>query len=98
MLDYTPVFYFFFSNAKRETKNEEKEKRKVKKKRIFDEEIRHRAEYESRCTSLEKDNRLLKQSLRQFRNQSLVRRSRTNSCIYSTIMSICKDKKKCYYS
>ena len=93
MLDYTSVFLFFFSNAKRETKNEEKKKRKVKKKRIFDEEIRHRAEYESRCTCLEKDNRLLKQSLRQFRNQSLARRSRTNSCIYSTIMSICKDKK-----
>ena len=30
-----------------------KEKRKVKKKRIFDEELRHRAEYESKCMSLE---------------------------------------------
>ena len=70
-----------------------KEKGKVKKKRISDEELRHRAEYESRCMSLGKDNRLLKQSLRQFRNQSLVRRSCTNSRIYSTIMSICKDKK-----
>ena len=49
--------------------------------------MRNRAEYESRCMSLEKDNRLLKQSLLQFRNQSeIFRRSCTNSCIYSTIM------------
>ena len=69
-----------------------KEKRKGKKKIIFDEEMRHRAEYESRRMSLEKDNRLLKQSLRQFRNQSLFRRICTNSRDYSTIMPICKDK------
>ena len=38
------------------------------------------------------DNRLLKQSLRQFRNQSLVWRSCTNSRIYSRITSMCKYK------
>ena len=43
--------------------------------------------------SLKKDNHLLKQRLLQFRNQSLVRRSCTNICIYSTIMPTCKDKK-----
>ena len=57
-----------------------KEKPKVKKKIIFnEEEMRHKAEYENKCMSFEKDNRLLKQSLRQLRNQSLVRRSCTNS-------------------
>ena len=55
--------------------------------------MRRRAEYQSWCISLEKDNRLLKQSFPQFRNQSLVRRSFTNSRIYSTIMCIFKDKK-----
>ena len=104
MVDYTPVLIFFkkfFSNAKngkfcaaKKRRNMlKKEKRKVKKKIIFNEEIRHRAEYESRCMSLGKDNRLLKQSLRQFRNQSLVRRRYTNLRIYWTIMSIYKDKK-----
>ena len=38
-----------------------KEKRKVKKNKLtFDEQMRHLAEYESKCMSLENDNRLLK--------------------------------------
>ena len=69
------------------------QKRKVKKKKDFDEGMRRRAEYQSWCISLEKDNHLLKQSFPQFRNESLVRRSSTNSRIYSTIMSICKNRK-----
>ena len=56
-----------------------KEKPKVKKKMIFNEEMRHKAENENKAMSFEKDNRLLKQSFLQLRNQSLVRRSCTNS-------------------
>lgn len=97
------LLYFLLFSAMQKTRDPvlqkngrnmfKKEKRKVKKKRIFGKEMRHRAEYESRCMSLKKDNHLLKQRLLQFRNQSLVRRSCTNICIYSTIMPTCKDKK-----
>ena len=88
MLDYTTVFSSFFSTMqktgdlvlqKKRHNMLKKEKPKVKKKIIFDEEMRHQAEYENKGMSFEKDNRLLKQSLRQLRNQSLVRRSCTNS-------------------
>ena len=101
LYSYILFYLFIFSSnvkngrscaAKKRRNILKKEKRKVKK-AIFDEEIKHRVEYESRCMSLEKDNCFLKQSFGQFKNQSLVRRSCTNSRIYSTIKSICKDKK-----
>lgn len=69
MLDYTTVFSSFFSTMqktgdlvlqKKRHNMLKKEKPKVKKKIIFDEEMRHQAEYENKCMSFEKDNRLLK--------------------------------------
>ena len=67
---YSCIFYFFFSAMqkardpmllKKRHNMSKKEKRKVKKNKLtFDEQMRHRAEYESKCMSLENDNRLLK--------------------------------------
>ena len=97
---YIFFFFFFFSNRKNRRSCAEKTTSHIKERETKGEEKKNfwrRAETPRRVWKQVyeswNDNRLLKQSLRQFRNQSLVRRSCTNSRIYSTIMSICKDKK-----
>ena len=76
--------------AKKRRNRIKKEKRKQKKLRNFNQEKESRLQMESQVMTLQKENRLLKQTLRESRKHI---GSRVSSKPYfSTIMSMCKDK------